>query len=176
MPSSLLSANSGPWVLGSSRCTRFSVTIGLSTKTKIGFAFRWAKKQRRLKIEHTTYYSDDSGFEVSEDTLKSDMAKFLVNRLGPHREVAGERMEKDLQKADMQVVRSRAFLELAFNFANLASSSEVLLLPTPLSFRTSPYNGIVNCISEVIHLPGLRGNPETDLFGDGGGPLISGHL
>ena len=60
--------------------TRFVVTIGLSTKTKIGLAFRWDRKQRRLDIDYTTYYFGDAGFKLSDETPKSDLIKFMAHR------------------------------------------------------------------------------------------------
>ena len=59
---------------------QFVVTVGTSGKTKIGVAFRWKKKQKRLGIDCSTYYFDEFRFELSEGTPINDVIRFLVDR------------------------------------------------------------------------------------------------
>ena len=61
--------------------TRFVVAVGASGRTKIGFAFRWDKKQKRLGIDRSTYYFDEFRFELSEGTPINEVIRFLVDRL-----------------------------------------------------------------------------------------------
>lgn len=134
--------------------TRFAVTIGASGNTKIGLAFRWSRKHRRLVIDHTHYYFDGSRFELSEKTPRTEIVRFLADRLGLHTDDTSG-YEQQLKGLELQIRRERSFLEVVFVLERSSTSPESFSLPSILSPRR-----MLARIMEVIHLPGLRGNPE----------------
>ena len=87
------------WPLHSSagKPGQFVVTIGASGNTRIGLAFRWDKKQKRLEIEYTHYCFGDSGFKLSEGTPISEVTEFLGSRRGIQAEHTGP-LDKQLLK------------------------------------------------------------------------------
>jgi predicted ATPase len=139
---------------------RFVVTVGASDKKKIGFAFRWTKKKKKLAIAHTHYYLALSDLKLSERTPTSEVIAFLRDILEPLPEAAKLMYEKQLQVSENEIRRARFFLEFISHFKGQPRSPGSFSLTTVLSPRNQDFEGILNCIMEVIHLPGLRGNPE----------------
>ncbi|MFI5459244.1 MAG: AAA family ATPase [Isosphaerales bacterium] len=149
------------WPLHSStgHSKQFVITVGASSKAKIGLAFNWNKKQKQLGIQYTLYYLNVNKFKLSERTLINDAISFLRDRLKPHPEAA-KLYEHQLERSQSEIRRSRSFLEIVYLPKELPPSSEGFSLPSVFSPRSQAFEGIVNRIMEVVHLPGLRGNPE----------------
>jgi len=148
------------WPLHSSpgHSTQFVVTVGASSKAKIGLAFYWDKKQKRLGIDYTLYYLNKNHFKLSENTPVNDAIAFLRDRLRPHPEAA-KLYEQQVENSKSEIRRSRFFLEMVNHLREQPPSSEAFSLPSVFSPRSQAFEGIVYRIMEVVHLPGLRGNP-----------------
>ncbi len=144
---------------GTDNSTRFIVTVGTSNHAKIGLAFGWDKKQRRVVISSTNYYSVRSNIVISEETTVEHLIAHLRPPFKP-RHPMSKLYDMGLEGLTMQIKRSRCFLEVASESSSTLSDIELLQLPSMFSPRRQEFEQIVNGLLEFIHLPGLRGNPE----------------
>jgi len=140
------------------RSTQFVVTVGASGKGKIGLAFHWDKKQKRLGIYYTLYYLNDTQYKFSEATPMNDAIGFVLDTFRPSAGAA-KRLKQGLEESKCEIKRSRCFVEMVMHPKEQPTSYGDLTFPVVFAPRVPPFEGIVNRIMEVVHLPGLRGNP-----------------
>jgi hypothetical protein len=71
-------------------------------------------------------------------------------------------------------LKSAFLLELALVFKDSRPSNERFSIPTYFSPRANPFDGLFQRMMEVVHLPGLRGNPERTYPVSAVGPRFPG--
>jgi len=150
------------WPLHSSpgHSTQFVVTVGAASKAKIGLAFHWAKKKKRLGIYYTAYYFNDTQFRLSSQTTHEDAIEFMRDRLSMSNNPEHAKiLELRLERLRTEIKRSRSFLEMVYYPKGQSPFPDDFSFPSLFSPRTKPFEVIVHGIMEVVHLPGLRGNP-----------------
>src|SRR5579883_2920117 len=101
-----------------------------------------------IDVAETTYSSNDKKIAISRNITQKDIKKIISKTF----------VVPDYYK--LVVSRSRCFLNLAAQ----STDGATLLLPSDLIFlgmQSSPRHNIdmVQHINEIIHIPGLRGNP-----------------
>jgi AAA ATPase domain len=139
--------------------TYFAIAIGLSGRTKIGLAFNWDKRRKGLGIRHTDYCLNNHSFRLSERTPVSEVVAYLQDRLGRIPEYQ-EHFGRLLASSRSEIRRSRSFLEMVNHLKEQPPTSDGFSLPSFFSPQSHVFEAIVYRAMEVIHLPGLRGNPE----------------
>lgn len=134
-------------------------SVGVEVGSEMALMTYFARgKNKRLEVKQTTYISSEESSNLYQGMSQEEMHILLkrhLNRIGniPDDEVA--RIMKDLmgnEKLEVVLERNRCFLILVVPFQG---SQESFLFGMPF------YSDVIKrYISEVIHLPGLRGNPE----------------
>ena len=110
------------------------VAVTTSENRKTRLAFHWDNINKRLGVDNTNYSFDGSEFVLSEATSIKEVIRFLVDRIRNYPEAA-TRVEEQLQKSDMEIRRSRSFLEVVFDLKGVAPA-----LTDSYSPRFSPRN------------------------------------
>ncbi len=139
--------------------TQFVITVGASNAHKIGLAFCREKNQRGLIIAYTQYYFAQSNFKLSQQTTARQLGDFIRTKLEDD-QAAPETHEKGRQTVQGEIRRSRSFLEFVIQQTEQPAGTQPFWLPAFLSPRSYDFDEIVKRVMDVIHLPGLRGNPE----------------
>ena len=139
--------------------TQFVITVGASNAQKIGLAFRREKNQRGLIIAYTQYYFARSSYKLSEQTTVSEVIDFIRATVQPV-QPAAESYERQLQTSRGEIRTSRSFLEFVMHLKGQPAGIEPYSIPSVFSPRSYAFDGIIHRVMDVIHLPGLRGNPE----------------
>lgn len=115
------------------------VSLGLPEETGVTLAFRYVSGQG-VVIARAVYADSDGRTELREDLPPQDI------RVGGR---VRAQVGKLLKDARLSVTRDRCFLDVLMKLDSLD-------LPTP----NAPRVWAEMCIRSLIHLPGLRGNPE----------------
>jgi hypothetical protein len=137
----------------------FVVTVGSSSDKKIGLAFGWDKKLNRFRIHYTQYYWNDVTFKLSEATPIADAIAFMRDELRRHlRDLRGH--VSLFKRSTSEIRRSRFFLETVIRLGEAPDSSKGISLPWVFSPSDPSFEGIIDGIVGLVHLPGLRGNPQ----------------
>ncbi|HRT29423.1 MAG TPA: DUF3696 domain-containing protein [Kiritimatiellia bacterium] len=142
----------------------FGVRIELLDGQSLGLTFR--KAERGFDLKEMDYVSQEESFSVvpsmSHDAIRTILPEPWKTM---HREVG-----KDKKSALRWTVRrERCF----FSFELTApddTSHRIRFGP----FALSPSRAFVSFIGEIIHLPGLRGNPRRTYQKAAGGPVYQG--
>jgi hypothetical protein len=67
---------------------------------------------------------------------------------------------QQLSSSRPEILKSGFTLEVVLFFKEAIPGNEYFHVPYTLSPRSNPFEGLIHRIIGVIHLPGLRGNPE----------------
>lgn len=128
---------------GSSAVKEFTVEFEIGNK-KVELCFRHVPK-KGLEIFSNTISVERIGTVISMNDNSDALAKSLANHIS--------RWPAELTKVGiLEVVRDRSFL----NVEMLVEDRRIKL---PI---LNPGEGLVEIIAKLIHVPGLRGNPERD--------------
>ncbi len=137
----------------------FVITVGASREAKFAVAFQWDNKDKRLDLKHNIYYFKEKSFKLSRAMSPAEALDFVRARVVPG---YLDSIEHNAKNYDIKIKRLGFFLEMAFflKSKNGTSYPEEFSIATPFSPQTQQFGEIGHSILEVIHLPGLRGNPE----------------
>ena len=154
--------------------------VGLEENSKRAFVAEFSKlPKERISIHQMKYVEDRQGILLKHEMTKDEIASALLK----HKKFS--KLSPDqIKQAPFTVLQKRCFLELAVapdlnkNGKGLADSALLayvgslvglhLLNPFSASETFSPY------IRQMIHLPGLRGNPARTYPVAGVGETFSG--
>jgi len=127
---------------------RFNLSIQMGAKTSLGITFL-KKSDQPISIENVSYRLNTQEFTLSPDMSDEEIRKEIPLE---HRSFieAMERVRRTPVKAFVK--RNRCFLEVAFQVPEESGEGIFML--------GSSGSGIDKHIRRIIHLPGLRGNPE----------------
>jgi predicted ATPase len=118
--------------------------IGSHRKSRV--LYKW-NRERGLDFEEMTSGTDESAL-----TLRPNMTEAEILSTVPHfRDVATHFQTQEEEHRKWQVVRERCFLGVELRQEDGKR--------TGTSFKASPAGGTVEVLQELIHVPGLRGNP-----------------
>ena len=138
----LTSADQMLSIKSKSKAKEFSIGFEIGDKKKVEFCFRQAPG-KGLEIYSNTVTDGKTETVISMDTdLTGIKEQLLVKRFG------GNLPKKMLEEAELKVVRDRFFLVVEW----LKQGFPVL----------HPGEELAAMISGLIHVPGLRGNPERN--------------
>ena len=144
---------------GSRSREEFVTTVGVSDGTRIAVAFTWDRKIKKLDLASNIYSIGKTAFMISKATRPEEAIDFL-RAMAP----AGysDSISHNFTIYDPLVKRMGFFLEMILRpkSSDRSSYPEDFSMPTMLSPSNPRFGSIGHAIMEVIHLPGLRGNPE----------------
>jgi hypothetical protein len=135
----------------------FVISAGVSSGAKVAVAFGWNRENKRININSNIYFFDDfsiritpnSDIKYAVDFARANLKSVLISML-----IA--------ENARFCIKTTRFAIELLASRGDKdqSSSTEDYFLPTPLSMQNARFEAINSSIAHVIHLPGVRGNPE----------------
>lgn len=150
------------YINGKRHTDEFAVGIEVDADEMVSICF-YREPNRGFGVEHMAYAKVGSDKEatiregMSDDDIKAAYSSFSVFSSSLTSTLGG-------QNAKWIVVRDRCFLEARLKSPRLDS----------VSFSISPGASLRTCIREIIHLPGLRGNPERTYPMTAIGPVFPG--
>ncbi len=154
-----------PVGLGTHNAATFVAELGTSNDTRFKVGFRWSSASKRLEVEFNNYEMNKSVITINRDTSTSELIELLRPRMGPDRvrELKNEsvatalrlRQDRFLLELDHDEDEPGLFFLLAFELLRLQQDCARLIL-------------------DVIHLPGLRGNPARTYSITAAGPAFPG--
>jgi predicted ATPase len=136
-------------VVGGRAVESFSVGISLGPAANIASTFVRRAKMGLL-IKSTTYSDAVSGFELRQGMSHEEIVKVVPES---HHKLLDYFVRDTGANAEWAVSRNRCFLILAVKRIQPESGPQLFLMP-PLIVPAEPF------LTGIIHLPGLRGNPE----------------
>jgi predicted ATPase len=106
-----------------------------------------------VEINKTTYQKAGHKISLKKDMSPNEMAAQMPADLEKLRKTIDDISLYDVEWA---ALRNRCFLDLGFHYSN----GETSLVLGGATLNDFPVNHFAWAIGEIIHLPGLRGNPE----------------
>ena len=141
------------------------LTVGLASSGPLTNTYRYEEHGRTLELAETEYPDHDQPFCLQTGLVHGAIVQRIPAWI--------ERERLNMQEAaksplEWRVVPVRGFLSLGLAPVDNTKPSPfpflVLALPEPVS----------TCANELMHLPGLRGNPERTYRKTGTGPVFPG--
>jgi hypothetical protein len=135
----------------------FVVSLEVVSGVKFAVAFRRDRKNKGLALESSTYYFDKGSFKLSRTTEPKEAVDFIG------RNASSLLHSFNLSQKAVHFIKSTRFaVELAASRGeeDRPSPTNAFSTPTALSVQHARFQPVVHSISDVVHLPGLRGNPE----------------
>jgi len=124
--------------------------IGVKIYTGLSLAtYATRRKNKGFDITRTLHGFGDASFDIHKGMSQSEKQAILT-RIGL--KVNGTDLEPSTLAANAIVSRERCFLTLSMNVQDSPIAASFTILPGS--------NVIGELIQKIIHLPGLRGNPE----------------
>ncbi len=145
------------------RSNAFVVQIRTSDEKEFAVRFRWRENTKGLYAEFNSNKLKNNKLIVSENLSVGVFMEFLRPTFPPH---VLEKAESQLRSSGLKVKRDKFFLDIDIEEAELF----FLLAFHLLQFREA----IARQILDVIHLPGLRGNPARTYSVTAVGPNFPG--
>jgi predicted ATPase len=152
--------------IGGKRANAFNVGIAVDNNTEITVYF--AKGEgTAFGIEQMTYKSDDTLHRLYEGMDANEfLAGFRPSFQQSFRKIEAsliklaEYLDENITEPHIHftVTRNRCFLTVTVSLSPEPSGQDMAQFTTPLSLDTL----VEEYISQIIHLPGLRGNPERN--------------
>ncbi len=133
---------------GSSATKTFSVEFEIGSR-KIELCFQHIP-DKGLEIFSNTFSYKEKEIVITRDSDPASIQKGL-EKLGPPWPPA--MLPDFLKQGKLKIVRDRSFLNVELDFGT-AWNAKISLL--------NPGEGLAEMIGKMIHVPGLRGNPERD--------------
>lgn len=119
-----------------------------SKDTIIHVRYRW-QKHKGFEIRDQKFTDKDTSFTLTPDMDTAGLKRQLPRHV---QEVLEDFSAKETGECNLKVVRDRSFLELQVQAPDMGH----------FRFGLSPSGVIANAVRKLIHLPGLRGNPERN--------------
>jgi hypothetical protein len=129
--------------------TRLIATIGTADETRFTAAFRWREANKGIYSDFNINSIKNNKIVISEHLSIDGFVEFLRPSFPPQ---VFEQAESKLRRSGLQTKREKFFFNIEIEEAELF----FLVAFQLLQFREA----IAHLILDVIHLPGLRGNPE----------------
>jgi predicted ATPase len=147
------------WPSGGRVPDEFVATVGISDGAKIAIVFTLNKKSKSIDVIENMYSSNGGTFRLSRTPNLEEAIEFLRS-LAPTG--YSDSIPLNFRIYDPIVRRMAFFLEMVLvpQGGGRSSDSGDFSIPTQLSPQLPRFGRIGQSILEVIHLPGLRGNPE----------------
>lgn len=140
-------SNTSQLISKGSEKEEFYVEIENSNEVQIGVTYNKPDRDKAgFEIAQMTYKDNDVNLEISLNSNVEDIEKLSSVFPGPFKEIFESKEFKS------KIIRDRCFLD----FAVFESSRNTTV------FRRSLVGYFETCIREILHLPGLRGNPERN--------------
>jgi AAA domain, putative AbiEii toxin, Type IV TA system len=137
----------------------FVIKVGASDKLNFAVAFRWYKN--KFDVDCNTYTIGDYSNSIWKHSSIDDIVKRHLENLQDRLDLASlQLVHEQLKSSRPEIIRSRFFLEMAHFLKEPIPGNENFSTPSVLFPRSMAFEGLVHRIMEVVHLPGLRGNPE----------------
>ena len=162
-----------PSQFGQTHPSQSVVTVG--TSNRMGFTVAFRRDTKGFAVDYNIYnlgaYRVTVGAHSSADEILKELREILQNRL----DTKSQRLVKEqMDSSRPEIIRSRFFLEI-INFQKEPNpGNEGFSVPSILSPRSIAFERLVQRIMEVVHLPGLRGNPERTYPLTAVGPTFPG--
>jgi predicted ATPase len=139
-------------IAGIGQAGKFEIEVELMRDHRVGFTFARDPKEI-VKIELMTY---DSNNEKRRRRLRPGMTNEQIDReFADDKEFQSFRSifraKEEEQQPEVKLVRSRFFLQLELAAPRMSERFGLAL---------SPAGALPRCVGNIIHVPGLRGNPE----------------
>ena len=144
------------------RSLRLTTALEASNGAGFGVGFQW-RKDAQLQLISNIYKYNDQQLEIRHNTTIDEFMKFVRTVASP---AFLKAIEPYLRKPGEQVGSNRFYLRVG--------SSGDVLLNLVFSAHGQPFDQISFLISEIIHLPGIRGNPRRTYPVTGIGPTFPG--
>ena len=146
---------------GVGQAEKFEIDVELMRSYRVGLIFARDPKEIVI-IKQMTYNSKDKQRQV---LLRPGMTNEEIDhQFADDKEFQSFRKiftAKDNEQPEVRLVRSRFFLQLELSTPEMGER---------LGLALSPAGALPRCVSNIIHVPGLRGNPErtyrTSAVGD----------
>jgi hypothetical protein len=126
----------------------------------------WGEVHRGLEIKAMEYRSEDKQIRVTPDMKHEDILNILPEQLKSFHKDFAAHSKKKMQWA---VYQDRCFL--SFKLINPEEPQRTVLYDP---FGISPSTEFVPYLRDIIHLPGLRGNPRREYPRTAKGPGFPG--
>jgi hypothetical protein len=152
-----------PVMVARSRSLRFSIALEASHGAEFEVDFQ-RKKDTPLELESNLYVYDNNKFIISKHTTLSDVVEFAQTVSRPEFFKA---IEPYVRNAGLKVERDRFYLTVGYPGDVVLS----MLFSPP---GQAPFDQIGPLLLEIIHLPGIRGNPRRTYPVTGIGPTFPG--
>ena len=136
----------------------FTVTVGAANRAKYSVAFR---NEKKLQVDYNIYSLAHHSFKLKHDSYVKDVLDHYLKVVS--KELSQEHLSLVLQQLESsraQILKSGFTVEVVLFFKESVPGNESFHVPFILSPRSNAFEGITQRIMGVIHLPGLRGNPE----------------
>jgi AAA domain, putative AbiEii toxin, Type IV TA system len=156
------------------KATEFVVRVGASDETKFAVAFRWDQKAIEIAFNNFTFSGNLIVVSPRSDAgnvIDQYVAHLLAQRFDPD---IVHLLERGLKSASPEIGRSRFFLQVAASTSRPDNDSETISVSTGSSPWTEVFGDPGQRILDVVHLPGLRGNPERTYPVSAVGPRFPG--
>jgi predicted ATPase len=149
--------------LGKGKCQDvLSIGIDIGSNLKLKVLYKW-HPNKGLEIQEMTYWT-----EQGQSTLRPNMAEAEIISANPEiREMFKHFGGPEKDRYKWTVARDRCFLRLEVSMAHSKGKPRIMGAYTPSSM-------FVDHIRKLIHVPGLRGNPERTYPVTAVGPTFPG--
>jgi AAA15 family ATPase/GTPase len=134
---------------------RFSLEVALSTGTTSKVGFLMDAKTKKANLEYNIIQEGNNRIAINSSTKKTDIFDYLINRSDNAAYSKFISQLKSTVDSDLEISRDRCFFDVAFQQKQRMNESRTFAMRL-----LSPGEEVGRYIQEMIHLPGLRGNPE----------------
>lgn len=138
----------GLTVIGDPRLSRSSVS---STDTDLDIVFAQKTRGKKLDVNQMIYERDDQRIALHTGMSQDDIEALIPAK---RKEELASLFPPEKLKRELSIIRNRCFLDVGYEGTNMSASHFIFDRRASPSFIFGPF------IQEIIHLPGLRGNPE----------------
>ncbi len=146
----------------------FVVDVKMSKEAEFAVGFDWTDPTKKLDVNFNTYKTNNSNININNKTNLTEYTQFARMLLPPDflEKTKAPRLSGQIQETDIGLVRDKFF----FDLSNRRIENFVILRLPILRLRED----IARLILNVIHLPGLRGNPVRTYSVTSTGPAYPG--
>jgi AAA domain, putative AbiEii toxin, Type IV TA system len=135
---------------GNHDSTSFLVKVKTSSETEFAVGFRWTDQIKKLDLEFNEYTLNKSKILINHKISPKEFTEFVRPRIKAD---LLEKFRAQIRELSLLVRRDRFFFDVEYE----GEKAEILFFPSfeLLKLRQN----LARLILDVIHLPGLRGNP-----------------
>ncbi len=132
------------------RTGTFHVGMGFGSDTTLSIYFQ-KQHDRRIEISEMSYYNNEERNIFRLGMTRDDIIANISSNISGLKEFPTFLSKREFAKLKLTIIRNRCFLDLRI----VGGNDNVVF-----KLGTSPSEIIQSEILQLIHLPGLRGNPE----------------